>query len=718
MKRILICANPDLNLIDGSSIWSQTFTLALAETGLARVDFIAKSKPVQNHLFGPLHHHKHVTIIDGTDPQYWAGRSFIRLQNRQICDLAVRLHQTAPYDVILVRGYEIACALSAWPDLMARCWIYLTDIPQSKALLNEPEKHNLTLLALAAERILYQSKGFFELWRGIVPAALLGKFSLYSPVIPDISKNLPPIEKRPLRAVYAGKFKGDWNTLEMAQNWKRVRQVLPEAELVMIGDKIHNEPDQPDYAQLMLRALEHVQGLTWLGAMPRLEVQRQLEKARVGLSWRSEAMNETLEYSTKILEYGGAGCAAILNRNFLHEELLGVDYPFFVNNAQEFIHQVQQALTQTHLAQMAAARLMLLAEEHTFSARVKILRQWLQKKPSVVPQVILVAGNDSKYFSLLQPKLEETGKYVLLFDTWRKPCHRDVRLIKRLLEYTDIIICEWCLDKVQWFSRHKRPRQMLVVRIHVMEHDSDCLSQVDSQNIDHLVFTSAALQRKIASVISPSHPQISIIVNLMDDSRLVSEKKMHDARYTLGMIGTRPERKSFDRALATLELLLQKDKGYRLRIKGLYLPDNRDIYRDDNQLEYYCRFMERINRSDLLRYRVIFDPPENDLKQWLSLVGFILAPFNSESLHSAVGEGMLTGCVPVVWNWEGAKESWPESAIVENSGQAADKISGCHIEQWQKQGIEARTFVLERYGVEGTVKRWMQILSEGWGKVT
>jgi hypothetical protein len=30
----------------------------------------------------------------------------------------------------------------------------------------------------------------------------------------------------------------------------------------------------------------------------------------------------------------------------------------------------------------------------------------------------------------------------------------------------------------------------------------------------------------------------------------------------------------------------------------------------------------------------------------------------------AIGEGMLTGAVPVIWNWEGADKIWPVEHVV------------------------------------------------------
>ena len=297
-----------------------------------------------------------------------------------MCELAIKLHTEKAYDIIVVRGYEIAQGFVQHPAALAKCWIYLTDIPQSKGLFTPADRKKLSEIAEGACRILYQSQGFYDLWREIVPNTPKEKFFLYSPVIPNLTKNLTKIDQRPFRAIYAGKFKGEWKTLEMAEKWPGIRHEIGEAELVMIGDKIHSETSLPDYQQRMRHSLENTEGLTWLGGQSRERVQKELENARVGLSWRAENMNDTLEYSTKILEYGGAGCAAILNRNPLHEALLGADYPLYANTDQEFEQQLKRALCDSQLTQKAADRLRSLAEKHTFSHRVETLTQWLEQE--------------------------------------------------------------------------------------------------------------------------------------------------------------------------------------------------------------------------------------------------------------------------------------------------------------------------------------------------
>ncbi|OZO45850.1 hypothetical protein CGU37_27145, partial [Pseudomonas fluorescens] len=292
-------------------------------------------------------------------------------------ELAVRLDRVWPYDVIIVRGLGIAHQFLEAPEVLARTWMYLTDIPQQFEDYDDELRQTMQTIALGCQRLLCQTEGFAELWHRLVPDLDPAKVEIYSPVIPDLPEGLPAIADRPKRAIYAGKFKGDWMTLEMAQAWPAIHSAQPDSDLVMIGDKIHNEPDRPDYQKDMQHLLEHTDGLSWLGAQSRETVQTQLQQARVGLSWRHESMNDTVEYSTKILEYGGAGCAAILNRNPLHEQLLGADYPLFANSPEEFSAQLSRALSDAEVTQQAADALQRLAERHTFSSRVNEIRQWV-----------------------------------------------------------------------------------------------------------------------------------------------------------------------------------------------------------------------------------------------------------------------------------------------------------------------------------------------------
>jgi len=677
-KRVLICGNPDLNYIDGSSIWSQTIALATAATGGAKVEFLARSSPERDELHGPLKANAAITLLDGSDRKHWQGRGFARITPEMMGELAIRLDRAKPYDVIIVRGSEVATQLLEAPDVLARCWMYLTDIPQSLSDYAPDERLVMQRIAKGCQRLLCQTEGFKALWQTLVPDLDTGKLRLYTPVIPDLPERLPPISERPPQAIYAGKFKSDWMTLEMAEAWPGIHRELPGSELVMIGDKIHDEPDQPNYAERMQPALKSTQGLTWRGAQSREAVQEQLRQARVGLSWRHEGMNGTVEYSTKILEYGGAGCAAILNRNPLHEQLLGQDYPLFANSESEFRRQLTRALHDSSIAQQAADTLKRVAESHTFSARVSEIRRWLAEVPKATGPTtrtrVLVAGHDLKFFTPLQKRLEATGQFEFITDQWQGHNKHDEARSRALLGQADIIFCEWCLGNLKWYSHNKRPHQRLVARFHLQERELPYVAEANWDNIDHISYVSEFIRREGQKAFGFPVEKTSVIPNLLDETKFTPKKKTGDARYTLGMIGATPARKRLDRAVDLLEALLGEDERYCLRVKGRHPLDYSWMFKREDELGYYRNVFERINSNPKLRYRIIFDPPGDDVNEWFTMVGMILSPSDFESFHMAIGEGLLTGAMPIIWDWEGAAEIWGSEWVVRGIQEAKQRI--------------------------------------------
>lgn len=789
IKRVLICGNPDLNYIDGSSIWAQTIALVTAATGIAEVDFLAKSRPEREELFGPLKATYKLKILDGTDCRYWQGKNFKRLTLSMMAELAVKLDRTNPYDVIIVRGLDIATELLDSPDVLEKCWMYLTDIPQSLETCNSTQRRIMEQIAHGCRCLLCQTEGFKAQWQALIPELSSEKLRLYTPVIPDFLDSLTPIKERPIRAIYAGKFKGDWMTLEMADNWPAVLQKVPGSELLMIGDKIHKELDCPDYQQKMKDALMNTQGLRWLGAQPRKSVQQELQQARVGLSWRAESMNNTMEYSTKILEYGGAGCAAILNRNPLHEKLLGQDYPLFANSTEEFIHQLIRALNEPKVADQAAGVLRRLAERHTFSSRVDEFRHWLAETPKAprhvseryifstkvgkshrwfaeivkvcrrfvnrhvltsiegkirnllvkvlvfckrlaknrifsnklrktdqllaeVPKVsnktrVLVAGHDLKFFALLRKQFEATGKFEFIVDQWKGHNRHDKTKSLALLKQADVIFCEWCLGNLKWYSHNKRPEQRLVARFHAQEVRLPYMEKSNWDNINHISFVSAHIQRQ-ALTVCQGFPieKTSVIPNYLDDKKFTFKKKTREARYTLGMVGVTPKSKRLDRALDLLESLLEEDDRYCLRIKGKHPLDYAWLLKREDELAYYTQIFKRINSSRKLRHRVIFDPPGDNVNDWFTMVGFILSPSDFESFHMAIGEGMLTGAVPIIWNWEGASEIWGDKWVVKSLEEAKKIVMNSECSD------DFRKYVKNTFPSRETSRCWIRLIQK------
>lgn len=231
MKNCLFCAIPDLNMIDGSSIWAQTFAIALADTGLVHVDYLAKSTPVREELFRPLHDHPDISVIDGTAIGQNFSPSSTRLGAGEMVERARQLDRDKNYDLVIVRGLKIALEMQKYPDLLSRAWLYLTDIPQDFTKLSRPDRKSLEALAHGSRRLLCQSEGFQRLWRQIAPGLDDQKRTLYTPVVPDPPDKILPLTERKPIAIYAGKFKPAWRTLEMVRSWPGISARVPGASL-------------------------------------------------------------------------------------------------------------------------------------------------------------------------------------------------------------------------------------------------------------------------------------------------------------------------------------------------------------------------------------------------------------------------------------------------------------------------------------------------------
>jgi glycosyltransferase involved in cell wall biosynthesis len=285
-----------------------------------------------------------------------------------------------------------------------------------------------------------------------------------------------------------------------------------------------------------------------------------------------------------------------------------------------------------------------------------------------------VAGHDLKFFKSLQRKLEATGEFEFIIDQWKSHQKHDKNKSRKLLEQADVIFCEWCLGNLKWYSHNKKPHQRLVARFHLQEKDLPYVAEANWDAIDFISYVSEFIRREGQKAFDFPYEKTSVISNLLDESKFTPKRKTANAQYTLGIVGVAPARKRMDRAIDLLEKLLEKDNRYCLRVKGKNPLDYIWLLKRDEELAYYKNVYERINSNPRLRHKVIFDPSGDDVNEWFTMVGFILSPSDFESFHMSIGEGMLTGAVPIIWNWDGADEIWSAKYVVDGVSEALDRV--------------------------------------------
>src|SRR5262249_45616841 len=172
----------------------------------------------------------------------------------------------------------------------------------------------------------------------------------------------------------AGKFSPGYRILETLDAFALVRGRQPDAEFHVVGDKIHNVPETPGFVANVTRRLRETPGVVWHGALDRAGTAEVLGTVHVASSWRSDAFDESVELSTKVLEYASLGLPALLNPTPIQRRLLGDSYPGYVDSADVLARRFLEITSSSRRYARLSAAVLRAAEPFTFeSTRARVL---------------------------------------------------------------------------------------------------------------------------------------------------------------------------------------------------------------------------------------------------------------------------------------------------------------------------------------------------------
>lgn len=659
--KALIFGDVSLNIIDGSSIWLASTAGALAQV-FDEVHVLLKA-PIENkRLIKPLktnpkiHIHPHSTGVTAQplSPRYAAQR-------------LATLNQDIEPHAIIVRGSQVCAFVSSNPHMSKKLWAYVTDLPFPPSSITAKQVDQLRKIAGNSYRMFAQTESARSYLESICPEAC-GKTVLLPPMVPDeFFEPVPKPTNRELTLIYSGKFARAWNTLEMLLLPEALKEKGVHAKLIMVGDKFQKDPKDPTWHIRMKNRLQELaedpsSGVIWKGGLPRAEAIELVGQADLGLSWRDPEMDASLELSTKLLEYSAAGTAVIANRCSQHEALFGTDYPLLTSSVTSTaeIAQLISTFTVEDLHKHGSENRNKVGY-YSYKEAVRRFKDYfapvLDNITSVrdQPLKVAIASHDLKFMGDIINHLQANPSYQISFDNWHNLHTNDEAHSLSIVEESDVIICEWCGPNALWYSRHKKPGQKLIVRLHRFEVNGPWMHDIDFSNIDHLIFVSEFQKEQTFKQLGELPAQnVHVIHNSIDVVDL-TRPKAHDARFHLGVLGFVPYLKRPDRALDLLEKLLETDDRYYLHFRGRQPWEFPHEWNNPVQQQLYLQFYDRIRTTPALQDHVIFDAPGADVANWFRKIGFILSPSSYESFHLATAEGMASGAYPIVWDRPGAE---------------------------------------------------------------
>ncbi|WP_444888146.1 hypothetical protein [Microbulbifer sp. JMSA008] len=286
---------------------------------------------------------------------------------------------------------------------------------------------------------------------------------------------------------------------------------------------------------------------------------------------------------------------------------------------------------------------------------------------------ILIAGHDLKFAKFIMNAIEQSSDFELLIDKWQGHNKHDEEQSFKLLNEADTIFCEWGLGNTVWYSKHKKSGQRLITRLHLQEITTRSPEKFNHDSIDNYIMVSPYWYEKFVSEFSLKREKCKMIYNLVD-IKLLDKAKNQEAKFHLGMIGDVPQRKRLDRALDIFENLYNLDQRYKLFVKGKRPEEYPWMHSRSrrSEMDYYRKQYKRIEDNGW-KDNVIFEG-HGPIDSWLQKIGYILSVSDFESFHLAPAEGLASGAIPIIFNWDGSSTIYPEKCIVETTEQACQSI--------------------------------------------
>jgi glycosyltransferase involved in cell wall biosynthesis len=268
--------------------------------------------------------------------------------------------------------------------------------------------------------------------------------------------------------------------------------------------------------------------------------------------------------------------------------------------------------------------------------------------------------------------------------------------IRKLLEWADLAWFEWC-DQLL-IEATKLPKQCPVIcRLHSYEAFTNMPDAVDWTKVDKLVLVNQSVDK----VMSILHPKVAlpriIIPNGVDTTRfrIPSDKKYGKNVCSVGYINYK---KDPTLMLQCFKAIHAMDPEFRFFIAGDY---------QDPRFKFYFDHM-----IPKLGIPVQFDGWIHDVPAYFKDKDFVISTSVFESFHYSIAEGMASGLMPLVHNWPGSENIYPERYRFNTPEECARMAVDLLKEDRQKLAKENRLHIIRNYSLNGQLQEIDRLIAD------
>ena len=708
MSNIAVFGDISTNGIDGSSIWLQSICNVFASEG-HNVFLILRDKPILSSITDGLD--SKVNIIDPWQQSYSEITNENTISPEELITLLTAVNREKILDHIIMRAPRFLEVLHRY-TMKEKSYDLINKVDAYFARLNifsdDYDLSVLTVVRFTINRLIVQTEQMRDYAEQLFPL-LVGKVIVLNPMIPktydiDISKICNKIECKSV--IYAGKLDTNYLIEDYIDNAPLVSTLGFDVSLV--GSKFNTVKSDKQFKTRVENKIEN-SDIEWIKILNREHTIQKVSEATFLVSIRNKHFDSDNEISTKLLESIASGTLPIINRNNVNIGIVGEDYPLFSNSFSELSSTIINfPLTEDNYREVLS-KVQSRVEKYTFkNIYDRQLKKFYEKNivttsPSIFleKKKVLIASHDNKFLNQVLLELKGNNQIEIRFDNWKTTAQHDQKLSEQLLDWADIILCEWAVGPAVFYSQNKKEHQKLLIRLHRFEITTERPYEIKAENVDSFIVVSDYI-KDFCIKNYHWHEDIITVMPQFADTHHFDRSKISGYEYNLGLLGCIPSLKRLDRSLDILEELRKKDKRYVLYIKSKMPWEVPFIWNKEEERAYYSKQFNRIESSHWLKDAVVFDGYGNDVAVWFRKIGWILSTSDIEGCHTAVAEAMSSGSQAAIFDWPGSAGVYSNNEIFSSPTDAAHHI--LNNSEFNKNQIQSqREYCFNKFDISKTL---------------
>ena len=294
------------------------------------------------------------------------------------------------------------------------------------------------------------------------------------------------------------------------------------------------------------------------------------------------------------------------------------------------------------------------------------------------PKIAFFSKGDNKFLYEIIESLSKHFETRLI----TIPSVPNYKLIDQYMDWSHICWFEWCDELIVYASNLEiAANRIIICRLHSYEAFTSYPAKVNWKNIDKLIFVSNYIQKYVTATFKINEEITAVISNGVQVDKLNYTQR--NPGYKVAYMGFINYKKGPMLLLQTFKAIYDRDPAYQFHVAGRYQDPRYQLYFNQMVKEFG------------LGSNFFFEGWQNDIDNWLEDKDYIICSSVLESQNMSVMQAMAKGIKPVIHNFAGAKEIYPEKYVWNTISEAVAMITD---KEYNSQ--EYRTFIQTNHSME------------------